>query len=235
VIGLEMAYGPLRVLRSIDLSVKQRTVNWIIGPSGSGKSTLLRCLNRLVEPCGGDICLDGESVLAVKSDSLRRRVGMIFQHFNLFPDHTALGIVVLALRNVQGKPKAEAVAMAQGRLAEVGLSARADHRPINLSGGPQRRVAIARALALDPEVMLFDEVTSALDPELMKGVLSLMAELGHRGMTMIVVTHEMNFARKVADQVVFMDEGRGGKRFTRRRFFGNPQSCRLKRFLSEIL
>jgi ABC-type polar amino acid transport system ATPase subunit len=160
---------------------------------------------------------------------------MIFQHFNLFPDHTALGTVVLALRNVQGKPKAEAVAMAQGRLAEVGLSARADHRPINLSSGQQRRVAIARALALDPEVMLFDEVTSALDPELVKGVLSLMAELGHGGMTMIVVTHEMNFARKVADQVVFMDEGRVVEAGHTEAIFGNPQSCRLKRFFPEIL
>jgi polar amino acid transport system permease protein len=235
VIGLEMAYGPLRVLQGIDLSVKPGTVTCIIGPSGSGKSTLLRCLNRLVEPCGGDIRLDGESVLAVKPDSLRRRVGMVFQHFNLFPDHTALGNVVLALRKVQGKPMAEARSIAQARLAEVGLSARADHRPINLSGGQQQRVAIARALALDPEVMLFDEVTSALDPELVKGVLSLMAELGRRGMTMIVVTHEMNFARKVADQVVFMDEGRVVEAGHPEAIFGNPQSCRLKRFLSEVL
>jgi polar amino acid transport system permease protein len=235
VIGLEMAYGPLRVLQGIDLSVKPGSVTCIIGPSGSGKSTLLRCLNRLVEPCGGDIRLDGESVLAVKPDSLRRRVGMVFQHFNLFPDHTALGNVALALRTVQGKSKAEAMAIAQARLAEVGLAARADHRPTNLSGGQQQRVAIARALALDPEVMLFDEVTSALDPELVKGVLNLMADLGRRGMTMIVVTHEMNFARKVADQVVFMDEGRVVEVGHPEAIFGNPRSCRLKRFLSEVL
>jgi polar amino acid transport system permease protein len=235
VIGLEMAYGPLRVLQGIDLSVKPGTVTCIIGPSGSGKSTLLRCLNRLAEPCGGDIRLDGASVLGWKPDSLRRRVGMVFQQFNLFPDHTALGNVVLALRQVQGKPKAEATAIAQARLAEVGLSARSDHRPINLSGGQQQRVAIARALALDPELMLFDEVTSALDPELVKGVLSLMAELGRRGMTMIIVTHEMNFARKVADQVVFMDEGRVVEAGHPEAIFGNPQSSRLKRFLSEVL
>jgi His/Glu/Gln/Arg/opine family amino acid ABC transporter permease subunit len=235
VVGLEMAYGSLKVLQGIDLSVKPGTVTCIIGPSGSGKSTLLRCLNRLAEPCGGDIRLDGQSVLGWKPDSLRRRVGMVFQQFNLFPDHTALGNVALALRTVQGKPKAEALAIAHARLAEVGLSARADHRPINLSGGQQQRVAIARALALDPELMLFDEVTSALDPELVKGVLGLMAELGRRGMTMIVVTHEMNFARRVADQVVFMDEGRVVEAGHPEAIFGNPQSSRLKRFLSEVL
>jgi His/Glu/Gln/Arg/opine family amino acid ABC transporter permease subunit len=235
VIGLEMAYGTLKVLQGIDLSIKPGTVTCIIGPSGSGKSTLLRCLNRLVEPCGGDIRLDGASVLRIKPDTLRRRVGMVFQHFNLFPDHTALDNVALSLRRVQGKSKAKALAIARARLAEVGLATRADHRPINLSGGQQQRVAIARALALEPELMLFDEVTSALDPELVKGVLTLMAELGRRGMTMIVVTHEMNFARRVADQVVFMDEGRVVEVGHPEAIFGNPQSPRLKRFLSEVL
>jgi His/Glu/Gln/Arg/opine family amino acid ABC transporter permease subunit len=235
VIGLEMAYGPLRVLHGIDLSVEPGTVTCIIGPSGSGKSTLLRCLNRLVEPCGGDIRLDGESMLMVRPDVLRRRVGMVFQHFNLFPDHTARGNIALSPRKVQGKSKAEAFSIADSRLADVGLSARADHRPINLSGGQQQRVAIARALALEPELMLFDEVTSALDPELVKGVLTLMAELGRRGMTMIVVTHEMNFARKVADQVVFMDEGRVVEAGPPEEIFGNPRSPRLQRFLSEVL
>jgi His/Glu/Gln/Arg/opine family amino acid ABC transporter permease subunit len=234
-IGLEMAYGPLQVLHGIDLSVEPGTVTCIIGPSGSGKSTLLRCLNRLVEPCGGDIRLDGESMLTVRPDVLRRRVGMVFQHFNLFPDHTARANIALSLRKVQGKSKAEAFSIADSRLADVGLSARADHRPINLSGGQQQRVAIARALALEPELMLFDEVTSALDPELVKGVLTLMAELGRRGMTMIVVTHEMNFARKVADQVVFMDEGRVVEAGPPEEIFGNPRSPRLQRFLSEVL
>ncbi|WP_216849927.1 MULTISPECIES: amino acid ABC transporter ATP-binding protein [unclassified Acidisoma] len=230
-----MAYGPLQVLHGIDLSVEPGTVTCIIGPSGSGKSTLLRCLNRLVEPCGGDIRLDGESMLTVRPDVLRRRVGMVFQHFNLFPDHTARANIALSLRKVQGKSKAEAFSIADSRLADVGLSARADHRPINLSGGQQQRVAIARALALEPELMLFDEVTSALDPELVKGVLTLMAELGRRGMTMIVVTHEMNFARKVADQVVFMDEGRVVEAGPPEEIFGNPRSPRLQRFLSEVL
>jgi len=233
--GLEMQYGPLRVLRGIDLAVKPGSVTCIIGPSGSGKSTLLRCLNRLVEASGGDVLLDGRTMRAVKPDQLRRRVGMVFQHFNLFPDHTALGNVTLALRKVQGRSKAEADRVARARLAEVGLSARADHRPINLSGGQQQRVAIARALALDPEVMLFDEVTSALDPELVKGVLNLMAELGRRGMTMVIVTHEMNFARKVADQVVFMDEGKVVEVGHPEAIFGNPQSARLQQFLSEVL
>jgi His/Glu/Gln/Arg/opine family amino acid ABC transporter permease subunit len=235
VIGLEMAYGSLRVLYGIDLSVEPGTVTCIIGPSGSGKSTLLRCLNRLIEPCGGDIRLDGESMLMVRPDVLRRRVGMVFQHFNLFPDHTARGNIALSLRKVQGKSKAEAFSIADSRLADVGLSARADHRPINLSGGQQQRVAIARALALEPELMLFDEVTSALDPELVKGVLTLMADLGRRGMTMIVVTHEMNFARKVADQVVFMDKGRVVEAGPPEEIFGNPRSPRLQRFLSEVL
>jgi polar amino acid transport system permease protein len=235
VIGLDMAYGPLQVLHDVTLTIPAGTVTCIIGPSGSGKSTLLRCLNRLVEPSAGDIRLDGESVLPWQPDRLRRRVGMVFQQFNLFPDHTALGNVALALRRVQGKGRADARARAQRQLAEVGLAARADHRPNNLSGGQQQRVAIARALALEPEIMLFDEATSALDPELVKGVLNLMSELGKRGMTMVVVTHEMNFARSVASQVVFMDEGRIVEVGPPGQIFGQPKSDRLQRFLSEVL
>ena len=235
IIGLDMAYGDFKVLRGVNLKAKAGTITCIIGPSGSGKSTLLRCLNRLAEPMGGDIRLDGQSVLRTKADLLRRRVGMVFQHFNLFPDHTAIGNVQLALRKVQGIPAAQAKRIAEQCLAEVGLAARMSHRPIDLSGGQQQRVAIARALALKPELMLFDEVTSALDPELVKGVLNLMAGLGKSGMTMLVVTHEMNFARRVADQVVFMDEGKVVEAGPPDAIFGNPQSLRLQRFLSEML
>ena len=233
--GLDMAYGQYPVLRGVDLTVAAGTITCIIGPSGSGKSTLLRCLNRLAEPQGGDIRLDGKSVLRIKPDRLRRRVGMVFQQFNLFPDHTALGNVTLALLKVKGIGGAKAREIAARRLAEVGLANRMDHRPISLSGGQQQRVAIARALALEPELMLFDEVTSALDPELVKGVLNLMANLGRSGMTMVVVTHEMNFARRVADQVVFMDEGRVVEAGPPEAIFGNPQGPRLQRFLSEVL
>ncbi|MCJ8026684.1 amino acid ABC transporter ATP-binding protein [Shinella yambaruensis] len=230
-----MAYGELDVLKGVDLSVKPGSVTCVIGPSGSGKSTLLRCLNRLVEPKSGDILLDGDSILAMKPERLRRRVGMVFQHFNLFPDHTALENVMLSLTKIKGLPKAEAERIAKARLADVGLAGRQHHRPGGLSGGQQQRVAIARALAMEPEVILFDEVTSALDPELVKGVLNLMADLGKRGMTMVVVTHEMGFARRVADQVVFMDEGRVVEAGTPEAIFDNPESPRLRRFLAEVL
>ncbi|APO77849.1 amino acid ABC transporter ATP-binding protein (plasmid) [Rhizobium etli 8C-3] len=233
--NLGMAYGELEVLKGVDLSVKAGSVTCIIGPSGSGKSTLLRCLNRLVEPRRGDILLDGDSILAMKPETLRRRVGMVFQHFNLFPDHTALENVMLSLTKIKGLATAEAERIAKARLADVGLAGRQHHRPGGLSGGQQQRVAIARALAMEPEVILFDEVTSALDPELVKGVLNLMADLGSRGMTMVVVTHEMGFARRVADQVVFMDEGRVMEAGTPDAIFDNPQSPRLQRFLAEVL
>ncbi|WP_280924990.1 MULTISPECIES: amino acid ABC transporter permease/ATP-binding protein [Ciceribacter] len=233
--NLGMAYGELDVLKGVDLSVRPGSVTCIIGPSGSGKSTLLRCLNRLVEPKAGDVLLDGESILAMKPEKLRRRVGMVFQHFNLFPDHTALENVMLSLTKIKGMPKEEAERIAKARLADVGLASRQHHRPSGLSGGQQQRVAIARALAMEPEVILFDEVTSALDPELVKGVLNLMADLGQRGMTMVVVTHEMGFARRVADQVVFMDEGRVVEAGTPEAIFDSPQSPRLQRFLAEVL
>ncbi|MBX4994198.1 polar amino acid transport system permease protein [Rhizobium binae] len=233
--GLSMAYGELEVLKGIDLDIAPGSVTCVIGPSGSGKSTLLRCLNRLVEPKGGDILLDGDSILAMKPERLRRRVGMVFQHFNLFPDHTALENVMLSLTRIKKMPKRQARRIAEARLAEVGLAARSDHRPAGLSGGQQQRVAIARALAMDPEVILFDEVTSALDPELVKGVLDLMATLGRQGMTMAVVTHEMGFARRVADQVVFMDEGRIVEAGCPEQIFDNPRSERLQRFLAEVL
>ncbi|HEY5906193.1 MAG TPA: amino acid ABC transporter ATP-binding protein [Actinomycetota bacterium] len=234
-VDLTMAYGDIDVLREVSLAVAPGTTTCIIGPSGSGKSTLLRGVNRLHEPKSGDVRLAGESVLTQKPDTVRKRIGLVFQHFNLFPDHTAEQNVALALRNVKGLSKAESLRVARERLAEVGLADRADHRPRDLSGGQQQRVAIARALAMEPEVMLFDEATSALDPELVKGVLNLMAGLAHRGMTMLVVTHEMGFARKVADQVVFMDEGRVVESGKPSDLFDRPQSPRLQRFLSEVL
>ena len=233
--NLHMAYGDFDVLKGVELSVKQGSVTCIIGPSGSGKSTLLRCMNRLVEMKGGDLLLDGESILTMKPEQLRRRVGMVFQHFNLFPDHTALENVMLSLTKIKGLSKAEAESIAKARLADVGLSSRQHHLPSGLSGGQQQRVAIARALAMEPEVILFDEVTSALDPELVKGVLNLMADLGKQGMTMVVVTHEMGFARRVADQVVFMDEGRVVETGTPEAIFDHPQNPRLQRFLAEVL
>jgi polar amino acid transport system ATP-binding protein len=234
-VDLTMAYGDIEVLKDVSLAVAPGTTTCIIGPSGSGKSTLLRGVNRLHEPKSGDVRLAGESVLTQKPDTVRKRIGLVFQHFNLFPDHTAEQNVALALRNVKGLSKAESLRVARDRLAEVGLADRADHRPRDLSGGQQQRVAIARALAMEPEVMLFDEATSALDPELVKGVLNLMAGLAHRGMTMLVVTHEMGFARKVADQVVFMDEGRVVESGKPGDLFDRPQSPRLQRFLSEVL
>ncbi|WP_413317194.1 amino acid ABC transporter ATP-binding protein [Agrococcus sp. 1P02AA] len=232
---LTMAYGDIEVLREVSLKVEPGKTTCVIGPSGSGKSTLLRGVNRLHEPKSGDVLLAGESVLTQKPDAVRKRIGLVFQHFNLFPDHTALENVALALRNVKGMSKAESRRVAQERLDEVGLAERADHRPRDLSGGQQQRVAIARALAMEPEVMLFDEATSALDPELVKGVLNLMAQLAQRGMTMLVVTHEMGFARKVADQVVFMDEGRVVEAGAPSDLFERPKSERLQRFLSEVL
>ena len=234
-IDLTLAYGPIEVLRGVSLKVQPGTTTCVIGPSGSGKSTMLRGINRLHEPKSGDVRIAGDSALAEKPDALRRRIGLVFQHFNLFPDHTALENVALSLQHVKGMKKDVALRIAGERLAEVGLAERADHRPRDLSGGQQQRVAIARALAMEPEVMLFDEVTSALDPELVKGVLNLMASLGQRGMTMVVVTHEMKFARRVADQVVFMDEGKIVEKGRPEDLFDNPQSPRLQRFLSEVL
>ncbi len=234
-VNLGMAYGDIDVLRDVTISVAPGTTTCIIGPSGSGKSTMLRGINRLHEPKAGKVLLAGEDALALRPDVLRRRIGLVFQHFNLFPDHTALENVALSLRKVKGMRKQDALRIANERLAEVGLAERSDHRPRDLSGGQQQRVAIARALAMEPEVMLFDEVTSALDPELVKGVLNLMAALGQRGMTMVVVTHEMNFARRVADQVVFMDEGRVVEMGPPEQIFDAPRSPRLQRFLSQVL
>lgn len=232
---IHVSFGTLEVLRGVSISVEQGSTACIIGPSGSGKSTLLRVTNRLQEPDSGQILLAGEDVTRTDPDALRQRVGMVFQHFNLFPHRSVLDNIVLPLRNVRRVSKEEAVEVARARLAEVGLADKAPYRPAALSGGQQQRVAIARALAMDPEVMLFDEATSALDPELVKGVLELMAGLAERGLTLLVVTHEMGFARQVADKVAFMDRGVVVEEGTPDAVFDDPRSPRLKQFLSQVL
>jgi polar amino acid transport system ATP-binding protein len=232
---IHVSFGTLEVLRGVSLTVEQGRTACIIGPSGSGKSTLLRVANRLQEPDSGEILLAGTNVTRTNPDQLRQRVGMVFQHFNLFPHRTVLDNIVLPLRNVRDLSKEEAASVAQARLAEVGLADKAPYRPAALSGGQQQRVAIARALAMDPEVMLFDEATSALDPELVKGVLDLMAGLAGRGLTLLVVTHEMGFARRVADKVAFMDRGVIVEEGPPEAIFDNPESPRLKQFLSQVL
>jgi ABC-type polar amino acid transport system ATPase subunit len=235
--GVRKHFGPVEVLKGIDLRVAPGEVVCIIGPSGSGKSTLLRVINRLEEPDGGKVFIDDEEITAKRVDinAVRSRLGMVFQNFNLFPHMTVLGNVTISLRQVKGIGKAEADQIGRARLADVGLAHKADSRPTQLSGGQQQRVAIARALAMQPELMLFDEVTSALDPELVKGVLDVMTNLAKGGMTMVVVTHEMGFARRVADRVVFMDQGRIVETGAPAQLFDNPQSDRLKRFLAEVL
>ena len=232
---IRLAFGANRVLRGVDLDVEAATTACVIGPSGSGKSTLLRVVNRLLEPDQGDVLLDGRSVLADDPDALRQRVGMVFQHFNLFPHKTVRQNVTLGLVHLKGLSKDEAAERAHHHLDRVGLAHKADVRPGNLSGGQQQRVAIARALAMEPEVMLFDEATSALDPELVKGVLATMADLAAEGMTMLVVTHEMGFARSVAQQVLFMDGGRVLESGEPDRLFEAPRTERLQRFLSQVL
>ncbi len=232
---IHMKFGSLHVLRGVDLIVDAAKVACVIGPSGSGKSTLLRCINRLEEPTGGEVMIGGQNVTTSDPNALRQRIGMVFQHYNLFPHRTVVDNVSLALRKVRKMSSADAEEVAMARLGDVGLLDKAKARPAHLSGGQQQRVAIARALAMEPEVMMFDEVTSALDPELVKGVLDLMAGLGRRGMTMIVVTHEMGFARRVADRVVFMDQGVVVEEGPPDKMFDAPESPRLRRFLAEVL
>ncbi|MDP9985146.1 polar amino acid transport system ATP-binding protein [Arthrobacter oryzae] len=233
--NIHLSFGSNHVLRGIDLHVPQGTTASVIGPSGSGKSTLLRVMNRLIEPDQGDILLDGRSVLKDNPDELRRRIGMVFQQFNLFPHKTVEENVSLALRKLRKLSKEQARAEALEQLDLVGLKHKADSRPANLSGGQQQRVAIARALAMKPEVMFFDEATSALDPELVKGVLALMADLAKGGMTMVVVTHEMGFSRNVSDSVTFMDAGVVVESGPPEQLFTEPRTDRLKSFLSDVL
>ena len=229
-------FGALHVLRGVDLMVADRQLVFVIGPSGSGKSTLLRCLNRLEDPTSGSIIVDGIDMLSPRTDinKARQRIGMVFQSFNLYPHMTALGNVALALRKVQGLPRAEAEARGRAALDRVHLADKAGNCPGQLSGGQQQRVAIARAIALEPRVMLFDEPTSALDPELVGGVLAVMRELREDGMTMVVVSHEMGFARAAADRVVFMDDGLIVEEGTPEDIFGSPQHERTRAFIGQI-
>ncbi len=233
--NIHLAFGANKVLRGVNIHVDAGRTTTVIGPSGSGKSTLLRALNRLHEPDDGDILLDGKSVLKDNPDQLRQRIGMVFQQFNLFPHKTVVDNVSLGLRKLKGQSKDEARAAAMEQLELVGLSNKAESRPGNLSGGQQQRVAIARALAMKPEVMFFDEATSALDPELVKGVLALMADLASGGMTMVVVTHEMGFARSASNKVLFMDHGSAVETGTPEQLFDDPHTDRLKQFLSQVL
>ena len=230
-------YGEFHVLRDIDLTVKRQERVVICGPSGSGKSTLIRTINRLEEHQRGTIMVDGTELTSDLKhiDTIRREVGMVFQQFNLFPHLTVLNNIMLAPVWVRKMPKDDAAKVARELLARVGIPDQAEKYPGQLSGGQQQRVAIARALAMQPKIMLFDEPTSALDPEMIKEVLDVMRELAHGGMTMIVVTHEMGFAREVADRVIFMDGGQIVEQAPPSEFFSNPKEERTKLFLSQIL
>jgi polar amino acid transport system ATP-binding protein len=234
--GLRKSFGKLDVLNGVDLKVAKGEVVVILGPSGSGKSTMLRCINKLEQPTGGKIFLEDTEITdpATNINKVRERIGMVFQSFNLFPHLTAKGNVMLAQRKVLKRDKAEAERIAIEQLVKVGLGDRVDYFPAQLSGGQQQRVAIARALAMDPHVMLFDEVTSALDPELVRGVLDVMKALAAGGMTMLVVTHEMGFAREVATRAVFMDEGVIVEQGTPQEVFDHPTSDRTKDFLGHL-
>ncbi|NPD31906.1 amino acid ABC transporter ATP-binding protein [Berryella wangjianweii] len=233
---LSKSFGETQVLRDVNIDVSKGEVVVVLGPSGSGKSTMLRCINLLETPTGGRIFIEGEEITAPGTDvnKLRERVGMVFQQFNLFPHLTAKGNVMLAQQRVLKRSADEAERVAMEQLERVGLADRADFRPAQLSGGQQQRVAIARALAMDPHVMLFDEATSALDPELVRGVLDVMRGLADAGMTMVVVTHEMGFAREVADRVIFMADGVIVEEGAPAQVFDNPQSARTRDFLGHI-
>ena len=235
--GVNKWFGDLHVLQDIDLSIDRGEVVVVIGPSGSGKSTLCRTINRLESIEQGEISIDGQRLPEEGKELARLRsdVGMVFQSFNLFAHKTILQNVTLGPVKVRGKSKAEADRRARELLERVGVTAQADKYPAQLSGGQQQRVAIARALAMDPKVMLFDEPTSALDPEMINEVLEVMTALAHDGMTMVVVTHEMGFARRAANRVVFMDAGRIVESATPETFFTAPRSDRAKDFLSKIL
>lgn len=234
--GIHKNFGEVRVLRGVDLTVASKELVFIIGPSGSGKSTLLRCLNRLEMPDSGAIYIDNIDILLRSTDinTVRRRIGMVFQSFNLYPHMTALNNVTLALRKVLKLSRAEANDKAMAALEKVQVAEKALSFPAELSGGQQQRVAIARSIALEPRAMLFDEPTSALDPELVGGVLKVMRKLREEGMTMVVVSHEMNFARQAADTVVFMDSGLILEKGPPEDIFLRPQQERTRAFLSQV-
>ncbi len=234
VTGLRKSFGRLEVLKNVSLSVEKSEMVFVLGRSGSGKSTMLRCCNRLEEPDSGAILLEGQAITGreVNLDKVRRRIGMVFQSFNLYPHLDARRNITLALRKALKQPRDEADARAAAALARVGLTEKAGSYPAQLSGGQQQRVAIARAIALEPAVMLFDEPTSALDPELVGDVLGVMRELKEDGMTMLVVSHEMGFAREAADRVVFMADGRIVEQGPPEAIFTNPQHESTRAFLS---
>jgi ABC-type polar amino acid transport system ATPase subunit len=235
--GLYKNFGQLEVLKNINCDIEKGEVVCVIGPSGSGKSTFLRCINRLEEPTRGEIFIEGLSVTDPKTDinSIRQKVGMVFQHFNLFPHKRVIENITLAPIKVKGLLPKTAEDIAGELLNRVGLADKGDSFPSQLSGGQQQRVAIARALAMSPDVMLFDEPTSALDPEMIKEVLDVMKQLAKDGMTMVVVTHEMGFAREVGDRVIFMDRGEIVEEGTPEDIFLNPQNPRTREFLGKIL
>ncbi len=235
--NLKKNFGENQVLKGIDEHIKQGEVVCVIGPSGSGKSTFLRCLNLLEEPTSGEIYLDGEQINAEKTDinKVRQKLGMVFQNFNLFPHKTVMENIILAPVNVLGKTAEESEKTGLELLKRVGLEDKKDAYPSSLSGGQKQRVAIARALAMNPEAMLFDEPTSALDPEMVGDVLEVMRDLAKKGMTMIIVTHEMGFAREVADRVIFMDEGYLIEEGGPENIFDNPKEERVREFLEKVL
>jgi polar amino acid transport system ATP-binding protein len=234
---LHKSFGENEVLKGIDFHVDDGQVVCVIGPSGSGKSTLLRCVNRLEEPTSGTILVEGVDITDPEVDlnQVRSRIGMVFQSFNLFPHLSVMRNLTIAQQRVKRRGKGEAEEVARHNLEKVGLSERADAYPAHLSGGQQQRVAIARALSMDPDMMLFDEPTSALDPELVGDVLAVMKDLASDGMTMMVVTHEMGFAREVGDKLVFMDGGVVVEEGDPREVLGNPQHERTQAFLSKVL
>tara|TARA_B100000678_G_scaffold85813_2_gene71411 strand:- start:237 stop:980 length:744 start_codon:yes stop_codon:yes gene_type:complete len=234
--GLKKSFGNLEVLKGIDFDVRPQELVFIIGPSGSGKSTLLRCFNLLETPTEGSIIVDNVDMQSESTNinQMRRSIGMVFQQFNLYPHLTVLGNITLALRKVSRKNRRLADEIAIKMLAQVGLLDKVDHFPSELSGGQQQRVAIARAMALQPKIMLFDEPTSALDPELVGSVLKVIKQLREQGMTMVVVSHEMRFARDAADRIVFIDEGKIIEEGTPENIFESPTHSRTKAFVSEI-
>ena len=237
VINLKKSYGDLEVLKSIDLQVQEGEVVCLIGPSGSGKSTLLRCLNLLEEVTGGEVRVNGIDLTnkGTNINQVRENIGMVFQHFNLFPHLTILDNITLAPVELKKATKEQAKEKAMELLNRVGLQDKASAKPDQLSGGQKQRVAIARALAMNPDIMLFDEPTSALDPEMVGEVLAVIKQLAQEGMTMVIVTHEMGFAREVADRVLFMDGGYIVEQGTPQEIFGNPQNERTKDFLNKVL
>ena len=235
--GLKKHFGHLEVLRGIDIDIHKGEVVAVIGPSGSGKSTFIRCLNRLEEPTAGEVIFEGQQIntKSANIDKIRQKIGMVFQNFNLFSNMTIMQNITAAPINVKKIPKDQAEERDLKLLDRVGLKDKAAEYPVRLSGGQRQRVAIARALAMDPDILLFDEPTSALDPEMVGEVLNVMKELAEDGMTMVVVTHEMGFAREVSDRVIFIDQGVIQEENEPKEFFANPKNPRLKDFLNKVL